>query len=189
MPHLITFSKRTDTNRHIRPQVRLRSSKRPSHWRKFALLSVLLSATTAYGQGGRVAGSPAPAPSTIVHGGVTDSVHNKVSNSAVRLRNLQTKAVEQVANANGSGEFSFLVKPDVPYVVEVTNQPGAVLAVSNVVTVSPGAVANADITIPAVSSGVAAGFGSSVGAVVQAAMSIGLTAIEASAVPPVSPER
>ena len=41
-----------------------------------------------------------------------------------RLRNLQTNQIEQVATANQIGEFSFSAQPEIPYVVEIADEPG-----------------------------------------------------------------
>ena len=37
---------------------------------------------------------------------------------------LDTRQIEQVANANQLGEFSFVARPETPYVVEIADQSG-----------------------------------------------------------------
>jgi hypothetical protein len=111
------------------------------------------------------------------------------------LRNLQTKTVEQLARTNAAGEYSFVALPDTPYVVELVNYPGRVLAVGEVMTVQGGAAAGGMIVVPAPLSALAIGAGSgsgglfnqSTGAIVSAITGAGMTVL--SAAPPLSPEK
>ena len=64
-------------------------------------------------------------------------------NATVRLRNLQTNKVEQTTTANERGEFSFAALPDVPYVVEIADYTGRIVAVGDVITAQAGEVAGA----------------------------------------------
>jgi hypothetical protein len=125
-----------------------------------------------------------------IHGTVIDSTHSPVPNAAVRLRNLQTNQIEQISTANRIGEFGFTAEPETPYVVEIADQTGQIVAVGDVVVAQAGGVAGAIVAIPTRLPGLAGVFSQTAGSVVSAATSTGINAVEAfraSAVP-VSPE-
>ncbi len=193
MLSVITNPKRIDTKWHTRRQPARTFSTGTHRWGKMVALCMVLSATTMYGQVGTARSSfTAPASAArpaMIHGTVTDANNQKLPDVTVRLRNLQTKIVEQTSVSDQKGEFTFVVKPDVPYAVEVANRRGAVVAVSNVVVARTGDVATAAVMIPGVTTTASGGFSSATGAVILAAMSTGLTALEATAAPPVSPEK
>ena len=42
-------------------------------------------------------------------------------------------AIEQIVTANAAGEFSFVARPGVAYVVEIADQPGRIVAVGDVI--------------------------------------------------------
>ena len=79
-----------------------------------------------------------PAPQTMIHGTVLNSTGSPLANAAVRLRNLKTRQVEQVTAASQSGEFTFTVLPQIPYVVEIADNAGQVIAVGDVLVAQVG---------------------------------------------------
>jgi hypothetical protein len=107
----------------------------------------------------------------------------------VRLRNLATSGIEKVSIADQFGEFSFVVQPEVPYVVEIADQSGRVIAVGNVVTAQAGEVAAAFIPAPLHLQALAGVFANTAGSVVSSAMGTGLSAVGANPLPAVSPDR
>jgi hypothetical protein len=176
---------------------------------KFIALGILLSATFASAQTGT---STAVAPGTqtavtpgaptavtgtptavrgeaLISGVAVDADLVAIAHAPVRLRNLDTRAVEQTKSANSVGEFTFAVRPAVPYVVEIVDSKGRILAVTDVVVAQPGEVAAAIITIAAKIPGAAGLFSDSLGSVISAAAGMGVTAVETTVRPFVSPER
>jgi hypothetical protein len=175
---------------------------------KLALLGMFLFGTAISGQGplvGTLARPVGPLTSggvtrtmltridqstqSMIHGTALDNTASPLPNATVRLRNLQTSQVEQVSTANYVGEFTFMAVPDVPYVVEVVNQAGQILAVGDVITTQAGEVAGALVSIPTNVPPIAGVFGQTAGSVVSAATGSGLTALESSVAPVLSPER
>ena len=170
---------------------------------KLALLGVLLSCAIISGQGPLVTpvgpfgphlpqigvGRFTEGAQSMIHGIVVDSNDSPLPNVTVQLRNLQTTKVEQVSTANEVGEFTFVALPDIPYVVEIANQSGQIIAVGDVITTQAGEVAGAIVAIPTrlpVLSGV---FGETASSVISAATGTGLTAADATSGPFLSPER
>ena len=172
---------------------------------KWALVGVILSGVVASteqqapsGSAVRVARqqrSPAPSapPQTarsIVHGTAVDNRSRPLPGAKVQLRNLQINEIEQVESANQLGEFTFVVQPEVPYVVEIADRAGRIIAVGNVITAQVGEVAGAVVAIPTGLPALAGVFGETAGSVISAASSAGITAIEATmSETSVSPER
>jgi hypothetical protein len=171
---------------------------------KLASVGVLLSGAIALAQGPIVRpiaplgpATPATAGLTragaatqsMIHGTAVDADTSPLPNATVRLRNLQTNQVEQVSTANQVGEFTFVAQPEIPYVVEIADQAGNIVAVGDVVTAQAGEVAGALVAIPTRLPAVAGVFGETAGSVASAATSTGITAIEASSAPFLSPER
>ena len=62
---------------------------------------------------------------SLINGVAIDGDQTPLPNATVRLRNLDTNEIEQVVTANELGEFSFIARPDVPYIVEIADQAGA----------------------------------------------------------------
>ena len=56
--------------------------------------------------------------------------------------------IEQVVTANARGEFTFVARPDVPYVVEIADQAGRIVAVGDVIVANAGEVAGAIVPLP-----------------------------------------
>lgn len=129
------------------------------------------------------------ATQSLIHGTAVDANASPLPNVLVRLRNLESRKIEQASRANDVGEFTFLAKPEIPYVVEVADQAGQVIAVGDVITAQAGDVAGALVTIPTRLPALTGVFGESAGSVVSAATGTGLTAVEATVAPIVSPER
>lgn len=126
---------------------------------------------------------------SMIHGQVIDSNASPMPNASVRLRNLVTSGVEKISTADQFGEFSFVVQPEIPYVVEIADQDGRIIAVGNVVTAQAGEVAAAFIPAPLNLPAMAGVFRSAAASVLSSATGTGLTAIDASPKPAVSPER
>ncbi len=110
-----------------------------------------------------------------------------VPDTPVRLRNLDTSKIEQVSKTNRAGEFSFVARSEVPYVVEIVDQPGRVIAVGPVVLARSGEVAGSALVVPTAVPAYSNAFRSTAGAVATALGGIGLTALPDA--PPLSPER
>jgi hypothetical protein len=125
----------------------------------------------------------------LINGTAVDTNSSPLSNATVRLRNLQTNQVEQVVNANQLGEFSFLAKPEIPYVVEIVDIAGRIVAVGDVIVPQAGDVAGAMVSIPARLPALAGMFSDTAGSVLSAATNTGITAVQASALPFLSPEQ
>ena len=68
---------------------------------------------------------------TKVIGTVLDIRETPVAYAKVRLRNLSTGTVQQDGQANGSGQYEFLVETSGTYVVEMVMVDGYVVALSN----------------------------------------------------------
>jgi hypothetical protein len=137
-----------------------------------------------------IPGRAAQNAKSAIHGTVIDTTHSPVPNAAVRLRNLQTNQIEQISTANRMGEFDFAAQPETPYVVEIADQTGHIVAVGDVVVAQGGGVAGATVAIPTRLPGLAGVFSQTARSVVSAATSTGITAVEAfrAAAAPVSPE-
>jgi len=133
----------------------------------------------------------APAQQTMIHGTVLNSGGSPLANAAVRLRNLKTRQVEQVTVASQSGEFTFTVLPQVPYVVEVADNAGQVIAVGEVLVAQAGEVAGVLVSTPVQLAGMASVFGDTAASVLSAVAGTGLTAVGSALTPepPASPER
>jgi hypothetical protein len=139
-----------------------------------------------------VAGRATPGAQSMIHGTAVDINGKPLVNAFVRLRNLQTNRVEQVSTANQRGEFSFVAQPGIPYVVEIADDAGQIIAVGDVVVVQAGEVAGAVVALP-MRRPPAGVFGETAGSVVSAAAGTGLTALQSIVTepqpPPASPER
>ena len=127
---------------------------------------------------------------SVIHGRAVDSASTPLPGVTVRLRNLQSHRIEQVSTANQLGEFSFPAQPEIPYIVEITDQAGQIVAVGDVVVAQAGEVASASVIHPSGLPVVVGVFSETAGSVVSAATSSGITIVDA-AQPPrrASPER
>jgi hypothetical protein len=123
----------------------------------------------------------------IVYGTALDTNATPLQNARVNLRNLHTRTVEQTSTTNTKGEYVFVALPDTPYVVEVADRPGRIVAVGDVVLSRAGDIVGGIIVVPPMAE--AAGlFRSTLGTVVSAIAGTGLTVLQATA-PPLSPEQ
>ena len=137
-------------------------------------------------------GAEIRAPQTgqsMIRGAAVDADASPLANATVRLRNLVNSEIEKISTVNQVGEFTFAVRPETPYVVELADQVGHIVAVSNVITAHAGAVAAALVSAPLRMSASAGVFGQTTGSVVTAVGGIGLTAVEANLAPAASPEK
>lgn len=137
---------------------------------------------------GALAGRAA-AGQAMINGTAVDTNAAPLPNATVRLRNLQTNQIEQISTANQVGEFSFSAVPDVPYVVEIADYAGRIVAVGDVITAQAGEVAGAVVAIPTRLPALAGIFSDTAGSVVSAAAGTGITAVESAVLPLLSPER
>lgn len=131
--------------------------------------------------------SSTKAGQALIDGTATDMNAAPLPNASVRLRNLSTGQIEQVAIANQTGQFSLIARPEVPYVVEIADKAGHVLAVGDVITVQAGDVAATVVAVPSRLPALAGMFADSVNAVVSAAMNAGIAVNDP--LPPLSPEK
>lgn len=125
---------------------------------------------------------------SLINGVAVDREQTPLPKATVRLRNLQLNKIEQTVATNKTGEFSFSVEPDVPYVVELADQAGRILAVGDVITVVSGEVAGAVVAIPSKLPALAGIFGETASSVLSAVAGTGLTVVDPN-VPPLSPEK
>ena len=123
----------------------------------------------------------------LIRGTATTPDAVPVAGKAVRLRNLDTSMIEQVSATNRAGEFSFIARSEVPYVVEIVDEPGRVIAIGPVVVARAGEVAGSALIVPTAIPAYSNAFRSTVGAVATALGGTGLTALPSA--PPLSPER
>lgn len=124
----------------------------------------------------------------VIYGTAIDVNAAPLPDVPVRLRNLQTRTIEQVSTTNLAGEFVFVAVPDIPYVVEIIDRPGRVLAVGDVMLTGAGEIAGGVVVVPPAAQGYAGLFRATAGSVISAAAGTGMTFLPSSA-PPLSPEK
>jgi carboxypeptidase family protein len=132
-------------------------------------------------------GSSMKTGQALINGTATDTNAAPLPNASVQLRNLATGQIEQAAIADQTGQFTLIARPEVPYVVEIADKAGHILAVGDVITVQAGDVAAAVVAVPARLTTIAGIFGDSINSVVSAAMNAGIAVVEPP--PPLSPEK
>ena len=125
---------------------------------------------------------------SLINGVAVDSEQAPLPNATIRLRNLESNEIEQVITANERGEFSFVARPDVPYVVEIADKAGRIVAVGDVIMANAGEVAGALVTLPSRLPALAGMFGDTASSVMSAATGTGLTVVDP-ALPKLSPSR
>jgi len=125
---------------------------------------------------------------SLINGVAIDSDQTPLPNATLRLRNLEDNKIEQVVTSNTRGEFSFVARPDVPYVVEIADQTGRIVAVSDVIMANAGEVAGAILTLPSRLPALAGVFRDTASSVLSAATGMGLTVLDP-ALPKLSPSR
>ena len=165
--------------------------------RLFLIISVL--AVTSAGVSAQVVRPVGPlGPSTtaglatrngqaLINGIAVDTNAVPLPNAIVRLRNLAANHIEQVTSANHLGQFTFVAHPEIPYVVEIADRMGRILAVGDIITAQAGDVAGAIVTIPSRLPAVAGVFGETASSVLSAATGTGIAVAEPD--PPLSPEK
>ena len=120
----------------------------------------------------------------MIHGTAVDRNSNPLPNVTVRLRNLVSGEIEKVSTANRIGEFTFIVQPEIPYVVEIADQAGQILAVGNLVSAQVGEVAGSLVSVPVQLPSLTGLAGNSAGSVISAASGSGITALQPTFEPP-----
>ena len=125
---------------------------------------------------------------SLINGVAIDSDQTPLPKATIRLRNIEANEIEQVVTANEAGEFSFIARPDVPYVVEIADQAGRIVAVGDVIMANPGEVAGAVVTLPSRLPALAGVFGDTASSVMSAATGTGLTVVDPT-LPKLSPSR
>ena len=169
------------------------------HTLRLAALGLLLHATMAYAQVVRPTPQLAPGATfdatlaksgqAAIRGVALDAKATPVANAKVQLRNLGTRQVEHVGTASPRGEFNFVARPEMPYVVEVVDLGGRVIAVGEVIIARVGDVAAATVAVPARLAGVTGLATQGTGSVASAASSLSVAAAQATTLPYVSPEK
>ena len=124
---------------------------------------------------------------SVIYGTALDANASPLVHARVQLRNLQTRKIEQTGTTNAKGEFTFVVLPDMPYVVELVDAPGQIIAVGDVLLPSVGEIAGSVLMVPARIQP-AGLFRSTMGAVVSAVAGAGVVLLP-SVAPPLSPEK
>jgi hypothetical protein len=125
---------------------------------------------------------------SLINGVALDRDQTPLPKASVRLRNLEVNAVEQIVTANELGRFTFVARPEIPYVVEVADQSGRTIAVGDVILTKAGEVAGARLVVPTNLPPLASVFDATAGAVTAAAADTGLTGVDPD-LPKVSPSR
>jgi hypothetical protein len=121
----------------------------------------------------------------MIHGTAVDRDSRTLPNATVRLRNLVSGEIEKISSANQVGEFTFIVQPEIPYVVEIADQAGQILGIGNVVSAQAGEVASSIVTLPGrIPAALAGMMNNTAGSVVSAASGAGITAVQSEFVPP-----
>ena len=115
---------------------------------------------------------------SLINGVAIDSDQTPMPNATIRLRNLEANEIEQIVTSNGLGEFSFVARPDVPYVVEIADRAGRIVAVGDVIMANAGEVAGAVVTLPSRLPALAGVFGDTASSVMSAATGTGLTVVD-----------
>lgn len=115
---------------------------------------------------------------SLINGTAIDSDQQPLPNATIRLRNIEKNEIEQVVTANEMGEFSFIARPDVPYVVEIADQAGRIVAVGDVIMANAGEVAGAVVALPARLPALAGVFGDTASSIMSAVTGTGLTVVD-----------
>ena len=125
---------------------------------------------------------------SLINGVAVTSDQKPLPNANIRLRNLAVNAIEQTVTADEHGQFTFLTRPQIPYVVEIADQAGRTIAVGDVILANAGEVAGAKLVIPTRLPPTARLFDETARAVVVAATETGLAVIDPT-LPKLSPSK
>ncbi len=161
-------------------------------------LTVSLLAVMSVGVSSQVKSTEPLAPSSaaevslkkvqaLIRGTAVDGSSAPLPNVTVRLRNLAANKIEQVVKSDQRGQFTFVVEPDIPYVVEIADRFGNIVAVGDVITTLPGDVAAAVVAIPARLPAMTGLFGETASSILTAVTVMGISVIDPD--PPLSPEK
>ena len=123
-----------------------------------------------------------------IQGVALDGDRKPLGNSRLRLRNLDVNEVERTTTSTLKGEFSFVARAEIPYVVEIADGSGRVLAVSDVISARAGEAARTMVVLPSRLPAASGIFVETAASVIAAATSIGVTVLDP-ARPKVSPTR
>jgi hypothetical protein len=123
-----------------------------------------------------------------IHGVALDGDRKPLQKARLRLRNLEVNEVEQNTTSNTRGEFQFVARPEIPYVVEIADSSDRVLAVSDVIVPRLGDVANTSVLLPSQVPAISGIFTQTALSVGAAAASVGLAVMDPT-LPKVSPTR
>ena len=148
-------------------------------------------ATTASALGQSASAAPKRAAretQSLIDGVVVNSDQVPLPRASIRLRNLAVNAIEQIATANVMGQFTFVARPQIPYVVEIADQTGRTVAVGDVILANAGEVAGVKLVLPSRLPQLAGLFDDTARTVVAAATASGVTPVDP-ALPKVSPSR
>jgi hypothetical protein len=115
---------------------------------------------------------------SLINGVAIDSDQTPLPNATIRLRNIDKNEIEQVITANERGEFTFVARPDVAYVVEIIDQAGRLIAVGDVIMATTGEVAGAIVALPSRLPAIAGLFGETASSVQSAVVGTGLTVVD-----------
>ena len=136
---------------------------------------------------GEPAGSALPAAAALT-GAVWTGANEPVPDALVRLRNVTTTRIEQLARANELGRFEFRNLESGQYLVEVVDASGRVLAVGSPLSVAPGEIVATFVRLAMRKPWFSGFFGNAAAAVVSTAANLGVTAVRP-ADQAISPER
>ena len=125
---------------------------------------------------------------SLINGVTLKEDQTPLAKANVRLRNLDVNAIEQTVTSNELGRFSFMARPQVPYVVEIVDQAGRTLAVGDVIVANAGEVAGARLMLPTHLPALAVVFDETASAVTAAATDSGLTVTDPN-LPKLSPRQ
>jgi hypothetical protein len=125
---------------------------------------------------------------SLINGVAIDSHQKPLPKARLRLRNLEINAIEQNTTANNSGEFTFAARPNVPYVVEIADHAGRIVAVSDVMVANAGEVVGGKVELPSYVPPKSATAVETASTVVSAATDARVTVVDP-ALPTVSPRK
>jgi hypothetical protein len=146
------------------------------------------AAGTAASRPGPASGAIRVRPTTI-EGGAWHANNTPIPQARLRLRSVVTGAVEATTQANEAGEFTFSEIAEGAYLVELVNERGKVLAVSQSFTIAPGETVATFVRLGPKVPWYNGFFGSAALAVTSTAAVAGVAAMAPGAVTSVSPNR
>ncbi len=124
---------------------------------------------------------------SMIQGQAVYTDRSPIAFANLRLRNTETGRIEQMTTANYTGDFSFLADPGAPYIIELVDEAGRVLATGSIIVANAGQTAGALVMLPTRIPTLAGLFGNTAGAIISSAASTGITAVTATS-PNQSPE-